>query len=401
MVGGTTAHSLFRIPLVLNADSTCSVSNQSDAADLLRRARVFFWDEAPMAHRHCFEAVDRLLRDVVAIEDDHASSKPFGAKVFVFGGDWRQVLPVVPQGSRASIVNATLKRSSLWLSITPRFLTINKRLRSANGDEQAFSDWLRDLGEGKLQSPIQIPAHMLAPTSDPNDLLMTVFGDLRNVTDSRLLISNCILTPLNESVDLLNDRAMQIFQLHRDLPEFCYNSADSFPKDDANLSAVYPVEFLNSLQPSGMPPHVLKLKVGVPIILLRTINPALGLMNGTRLIVTRLGRRVIQARIATGNAANIGREVVIPRIDLTPTDSRLPFVFTRRQFPIRLAFALTINKSQGQTLSKIGLYLPQPCFSHGQLYVALSRVSDTAAITVMLGNSSGATPNIVYEEIFR
>jgi ATP-dependent DNA helicase PIF1 len=69
-----------------------------------------------------------------------------------------------------------------------------------------------------------------------------------------------------------------------------------------------------------------------------------------------------------------GQRILLPRIDLTPSDSTLPFSFTRRKFPIRIAFAMTINNTQGQTLDKVGLYLTHPVFSHGQFNVAMSRL---------------------------
>jgi hypothetical protein len=102
----------------------------------------------------------------------------------------------------------------------------------------------------------------------------------------------------------------------------------------------------------------------------------------------------------------IGRNVIIPKIPMAPSDTNIPFTFTRRQFPINLAFAMTINKSQGQTLKSVGVYLPKPCFAHGQLYVALSRVGDDNAIHVMAANPTGApvgegmfTNNVVFIEI--
>jgi ATP-dependent exoDNAse (exonuclease V) alpha subunit len=62
-----------------------------------------------------------------------------------------------------------------------------------------------------------------------------------------------------------------------------------------------------------------------------------------------------------------------------------PFRFKRKQFPVRLSFAMTINKSQGQTIPNVGVYLPEPVFSHGQLYVALSRATATSNIKVLTG----------------
>ena len=157
-----------------------------------------------------------------------------------------------------------------------------------------------------------------------------------------------------------------------------------------------------------MPPHRLQLKVGVPIMLLRNLNAALGLANGTRLVVQHASPNCIQASIATGRQQ--GTSVLIPRLCIQPSDSRLPFPLNRRQFPIRTAFAMTINKAQGQTFQRVGIFLPRPCFSHGQLYVAMSRVGTPDAITILAlpepgagtaargGECAAATPNVVYRE---
>lgn len=138
----------------------------------------------------------------------------------------------------------------------------------------------------------------------------------------------------------------------------------------------------------------------MPIILLRNLNPSEGLCNGTRLICRGLQSKVIDAEIITGS--HIGKHVFIPRITLIVSESKLPFTLNRHQFPVRVAFSMTINKSQGQTLSRVGVYLPEPVFAHGQLYVAFSRVTIYQNIKVLIDNSKNCkTRNIVYHEIFR
>jgi hypothetical protein len=149
---------------------------------------------------------------------------------------------------------------------------------------------------------------------------------------------------------------------------------------DPSQAVLYPVEFLNSLEPTGIPPHSLELKIRVSIMLLWNFDPPPKFCNGTRLCVKNLYSYLIEATILTG-CAN-GKDVFITQIPLIPTD--LPFDFKRIQFPVRLAFAVSINKAQGQSLKIVGIHLQNPCFSHGQLYVACSRVGHQQTFTFWL-----------------
>jgi ATP-dependent DNA helicase PIF1 len=179
------------------------------------------------------------------------------------------------------------------------------------------------------------------------------------------MIFRAILSTKNEYVDMINSNMIEIFPGE----EHVYYSFDSV-EDDTNNN--YPIEFLNTLNPGGLLPHLLKLKVGCPIILLRNIDPANGLCNGTRLICRSFQRNVIDAEIAVGEHA--GKRIFLPRMPLCPSDDDMfSFKMKRKEFPIRLSFAMTINKAQGQTIPHVGVYLLEPVFSHGQLYVTLSR----------------------------
>jgi len=96
IAGGRTAHSRFNIPIIIHESSSCTITQDSDLATLIARAKLIIWDEAPMLHKHCFEAVDRAFRDILRTYNNGRLDIPFGGKVVVLGGDFRQILPVIP-----------------------------------------------------------------------------------------------------------------------------------------------------------------------------------------------------------------------------------------------------------------------------------------------------------------
>ena len=131
-----------------------------------------------------------------------------------------------------------------------------------------------------------------------------------------------------------------------------------------------------------MPPHELPLAPGALVMLLRNLDANVGLCNGVRAIVVHAERRVLDVMLVSGSKA--GSRAFIPRLVLAPKNPDLPFVFRRRQFPVKLAWCMTLNKAQGQTLKKVGLYLSTPVFSPGQYYVGLSRARSFEAVKVLV-----------------
>ncbi|GJS63551.1 ATP-dependent DNA helicase PIF1-like protein [Tanacetum coccineum] len=165
--------------------------------------------------------------------------------------------------------------------------------------------------------------------------------------------------------------------------------------------SLYTTEFLNTIKMSGIPHHELVLKIGAPVMCMRNIDQRGGLCNGTRLQVLRMSKINIECKIVSGS--KVVTVVAIPRMNISPSDKKMHFQLNRRQFPVALCFAITINKSQRQTLSKVGLFLEKPIFSYGQLYVAVSRVKSIKGLKVLCcdkdGNYCNYTTNVVLKEV--
>ncbi|XP_008181178.1 uncharacterized protein LOC103308839 [Acyrthosiphon pisum] len=340
--GGRTAHSALKLPMnLLTVDKpTCTTTKNSVTAKLMRECKIIIWDECTMAHKLALKAVNRTMKYL------RGDSRRFGGAMILLSGDFRQTLPAIPKSTLADEINACLKSSFLWWHVKKLKFTTNMRVALQNDPSAAeFSRQLLAVGNGQIPIDvfiglISIPANFCEFTSSKEELITKVFPSFEvNYNNLDWMSERAILAARNKDVDSLNFTIQS--EIAGELRS--YESVDS--TTDENEAVNYLTEFLNSLDVPGTPPHNLQVKVGSIIIMLRNLNPP-KLCNDTRLSIKKLMNNALQSKIIKGNFK--GEEVLIPRISIIPTD--IPFQFKRIQFPVRLAFATTINKSQGQSL---------------------------------------------------
>jgi len=393
--GGRTAHSTFHIPLQVNESSTCNITRRSNLYPLLQQTSIIIWDEVPMQHKYAVEAVNRSIQDLLGNE------QPFGGITVLFGGDFRQTLPVIPHGTGQQMVAASIRRSILWNQVKMHYLHQNMRLERTPEMED-FARWLLDVGSGVNlddSGKVEIPQYMHCANATIDGLVDEIYPDIgQGDKDDEYFLDRNIMACTNDSVMDLNAELLNRFPGEKHV----LLGSDSVELEDEAMNEYqpYPVEYLNSLVSSSLPLAHLELKIGCPVMLLRNLDASKGLCNGTRLRVLEIRRKVLKCRIMSRDRRFGGKIVFIPRITLAPSGEDLPMPLRRKQFPVRLAFAMTVNKSQGQSLRHVGLYLRMPVFSHGQLYVGLSRCTSGDRLKVLLNDDDGGrTCNVVYQEI--
>ncbi|KAH1154189.1 hypothetical protein GYH30_049719 [Glycine max] len=233
--GGRTAHSKFKIPVPVFEDSTCNIHQGTQLAELLNQTSLIIWDEAPMAHKFCFKALDHSLRDI--IKHNSRDNKSFGGKVMVFGGDFRQILPVIPRGSRSDIVNATINSSYLWdyyqiLRLTKNMLLQNNMQATDQEEIMTFAQWIIDIGDGIIghdndgYATIEISHELLITEyNDPiHSIVSSTFLDLcHHHNDREYFQFRAILASTNETVQQVNDYILALIPVGLYLPKSVFS----------------------------------------------------------------------------------------------------------------------------------------------------------------------------------
>ncbi|XP_071727805.1 uncharacterized protein [Rutidosis leptorrhynchoides] len=259
---GRTAHSRFKLPLVITDESMCNIKKNTHMTILLQNTDLIVWDEVPMNDKRCFEALDRSLQDILGNTEEF-----FGGKSVILGGDFKQMLPIQTKGGKSAILGACITTSHLWQRFKVFILAENMRLLRPGltpsmrfcipDDENGLANLISFIyPRESLQNPSAVDLHQKA-----------------------------IVCPKNDAADTIN--SLIVDMVDGPVTTYCsYDTATPHGNDGGEAELLYPAEYLNTLNYPGLPPHELHLKKGVPAILLRNINIAGGLCNGTRMIIT-------------------------------------------------------------------------------------------------------------------
>ncbi|XP_026290987.2 ATP-dependent DNA helicase PIF1-like [Frankliniella occidentalis] len=383
--GGTTAHSMFKLPLDLG-DGTgyWNLRNTQQRADLIREAKLIIFDEISMAHKFLIEILDRSLQDLMG------TNEVLGGKVCLFAGDFRQIPPVVPSAKTPSdVVFASLKCSHLWPHFRQFRLTVPQRTRS----DDEYSSFLLSVGNDTLPQHVfgegdntdkVIALHGIRSVEKLDELIASVYPpDILRDPDASS--TRAILCAHNVNVREINSAVMA--KLPGGVQQLV--SVDTIDKEMEGVDI--DIDTLHLAEGKGVPNHILDLKIGAVCMIMRNLNMSERLVNGTKVIVEGISPRLVTVR-----KPGTQELIAIPRILFRfPVLEGSPLQMCRRQFPLQVCYGMTVHKSQGQTIFKVGLDLRSDCFTHGQLYVALSRTRRSDDVTV-LGAPDRCVDNITY-----
>ena len=277
----------------------------------------------------------------------------------VLGGDLRQTLPVVEMGERAEIVQSCVTRSNVWMTGLVRAYALTDNIRAAL--DENFRNFVLSVGDGSApydlehgKNCIRLPPELSLPPSARTslELVRLVYDDViaaaeRAIADPckenlQQLALRAVLTLRNEHVRDLNEAVLAGFPAESIHTLPCATTIQGGTREDY---ATYPVDCLNSLDLPGLPPAALRLCRGAIVVLLRNVDYEGGLCNGARALIIKISPRVLDVLLLSGRCA--GQRTFLSRIPMSPSDYVLPVKLVRRQFPLRLAWIMTINRAQG------------------------------------------------------
>jgi hypothetical protein len=381
---GYTAHSRFGLPVDENEDVTrnkrmvSTLPAESQRMELLHHADLIIWDELAMANRHQLNCADDTLRNCGYLDPE----LPFGGMRFVGCGDFHQIPPVIPNAPSEKVILATVLHADCW---PMHVMTLYAPKRDSGALQH--SSFVDKVGEGlcthvaisckpELKNLIEIAN--VRCTTDLETALQHAYGDqFQHMNDDK----RAVVTTHNTSVEELN--SIMLSKLHAPLKTM-YSEDRMEEEEQYSRTSFSHVDFFNKLtvNPASIPPHALEIKVGAMAMLMRNLSKKDKLMNGTRIVIQDIHKYSIIVRTCCD-----GKLHALSRILFRIQCKRSNTSVLRRQFPIRLAYAMTVHKCQGQTLDRVVLDMRQQPFSHGILYVACGRVRNAESLIALVDSA--------------
>ena len=380
--GGQTVHSLFGLPAEPEKGDLIACNPGSINRTLIQYATIIVVDELPCLHRMYFEAI---IEHLEAIKSNC---------ILICAGDFRQIPPVVKGASTQGVVESSPCKSPKWPDV--EVFLLKEPLRSRL--DPHYAEFALALGSN--DPSVCLSMQEGNPIVDLSIISQrfekeTTHQAVQFVFSHAYTNAQCaILCATNERVDFWNSIIQE--KLPGTTVSLIGVSTVSADSECAGFSSSLTDDFLNSLQLQGVPPNELKLKIGDICIITRNIDKAEGLYNNTRVQI--VGIRLYKIRVQVLQSKKM---YVIPRIRFNSILGSSGLQVTRVQFPLRLAYAVTFNKSQSLTMDKVLLDITHPPFMHGHLYVALMRVRHRNDIALFHENGVKNTTilNCVFSEL--
>jgi ATP-dependent DNA helicase PIF1 len=339
---------------------TSPIQRNDPRGELIRLAGLITLDEASMLNRAALGCTEDVCKQVMN------NNEPFGGKVFILLGDFRQTCPVIRGGSRAQVIDACIQSSPLWHTF--RIRRLPQLIRNAEDPE--FADFVNSIGDG---AGPEICLDILPRTTDLSDIIDFVYPPQILCNPSSCL-ERGILAPTNKQVDSYNDilleRVQGVSKQYMAADSIKEATVDGMTSPDATL------DFVARQTPPGLPPHHLLIKTHAVYRLLRNLSLDRQLVKNVRVVVTEVGNRIVTLKVlrdgpALGNERE--EEIVLPRISVSHQLSS-GHTLLRRKFALAPAYSTTFHSCEGLTFDFVGVDLTRPVFTHGQLYTALSRI---------------------------
>lgn len=439
-----TAHALFCFPVVDEDDkdesdpAECELLQHPERLELLQNASVIIWDEMICNHKELYEAAYRATQGFYGKPHKSYSYLLMNAgKIIIAMGDWRQIMPIVKRGVKQEVLDACIKSSFLWQEFTVLRLDINMRLAAINQQLQeylstggsccseyftklmhevemqsAYAGMITCIGEGRSD-------HSDIDLLNENEELATQIYRIHTIpyfthdmhqSALKWLYPNgfCAASMHNTSIlvatNTQGDHWNSLVQQTNPNPPIALYSTDKLCEVDdphKHLQNMLTSDVMNGFTSNGVPHHELVLKVDDICIVLRNLSKRYGLATNTRVRILHITESCIRVQTINDHP----KTAYIPRIRFK---FRLPFAesfdIMRTQFPLRLAYSMTFNKSQGQTIERVLVDTTVPPFSHGHTYVALSRVTRYDSIRIFcqeqdIHDEHAAVQNTAYTEL--